>query len=117
MESQQRESARKGDPFCSWRTRLLILGLAVSAVSLFVLTPSMTRSLVVPLEYSPVLGPLLMVADVVPGNQIFGKITFALISIFILLPVVRFRAGTVFASIFGLLAWIFLGMIGSGIHA
>jgi hypothetical protein len=59
----------------------------------------------------------LLVADVVPENQIAGKEAFAVVSILILLPIVSFRLGTVIASACGLLAWALLGMAGAGIQA
>jgi hypothetical protein len=96
--------------------RLLFFGLAIPAFSVFVITPPRIRPLAVYLDYSPALGPLLMVSDVATENQTAGKASFALLSLLILLPVVRFRLGTVIASIFGLLAWALLGIIGAGIQ-
>jgi hypothetical protein len=116
-DNWSRDCAKNGSVLCSWWMRLLVLGLAVSAVSVFVVTPSLTRPLAVHLQYSPALGPLLSVADVAAENQISGKVEFALVSILILLPIVRFRLGTVIASLCGFLAWAFLGIIGAGIGA
>jgi hypothetical protein len=99
-----------------WWLRLLFLVLIVSALSVFVITRPLAKALTVRLQYSPVLGPLFMVADVVPENQIAGKQAFALLSILILLPVVRFRLGTVIAAMCGLVAWVFVGIAAAGIQ-
>jgi hypothetical protein len=114
--SQSREARGKSGVFWSGRARLLILGLAVSAVSGIVVTPSLTTPLTVWLQYTPALGPLLIVSDVAVQNQMAGKAAFALVSFLILLPMIRFRLATVIASVCGLLAWGLLGIIGAGIQ-
>jgi hypothetical protein len=117
MERRLRESTRNGGLLWSWWARLLILGLAVSAVSVFIVTPSLIRPLAACLQRSSALGPLLFVAETDPGTQGGGKVAFALVSILILLPIVRFRLGTVIASICGVLAWKLLGEVAFGIPA
>jgi hypothetical protein len=76
-----RESMRHARVLWSWWARLLVLVLAVSAVSEFALTPSLTRPLAVHLQYSSAIGPLLMVSDVATENQTAGKAAFALVSL------------------------------------
>jgi hypothetical protein len=116
-DNWSRDCAKSGSVLCSWWMRLLVLGLAVSIMSVFLITPSLTRSLALHFQHSPALGPLLSVADVAAENQVSGKIAFGVVSLLILLPIVRFRLGTIIASMCGLLVWILLGIIGAGIQA
>jgi hypothetical protein len=98
-DSWARESEGNRSVLLSWWARLLVLGLAVSAVSVFVITPSLTRPLALHFQYSPALGPLLSVADVAAENQVSGKIEFGLVSLLILLPIVSQAKGTYLFSL------------------
>jgi hypothetical protein len=97
--------------------RVMLLGLASSAFSVFVLTPSLGRVFAERCQDSPALGPLLMLADVAPDNQILGKVAFALLSVLILLPVAELRLSTVITSGVGIMAWLSLGILAAGIKA
>lgn len=102
----------------AWRwIRAMLLGLAISVLSVFVLTPSLSRALGARFQDSPALGPLLMVADVAPANQISGRVIFALLSVIILMPVVELRLATVIMSGIGVMAWLSLGILATGIKA
>jgi hypothetical protein len=117
MEKRLRESARIERFLWSRWARLLVLVLSVCAVAVFLVTPPLIRPLAAGLQRPSALGPLLFVAETDPGIQRDGRVAFALVSILILLPIVRFRLGTVIASICGMLAWIFLGEVAFGIPA
>jgi hypothetical protein len=96
---------------------LFILGFVVSAASVFIATPSVIGPVAVRLHHPVYLGPLLFAAEIHPGSPVSVRILFVIVSIMILLPIVRFRLGTVIASICGMLAWIFLGNVAFGIPA
>jgi hypothetical protein len=115
MEKSSRDSTTNGKHLWSCWARLLILGLAVSSASVFIVTRSVIEPLAARLDHTIYLGPLLFVAEVHTGPLVSARVVFAIVSIMVLLPIVRFRLATVIASLCGLLAWIFLGKIASGI--
>jgi hypothetical protein len=115
MERALVDSTGNAKLLLPWWARLLILGLAVSASSVFIVTPSVIGPLAARLQHTVYLGPLLFVAEVHPGSLVRARVVFGIVSIIILLPIVRFRLGTVITSICGLLAWKLLGEIAAGI--
>jgi hypothetical protein len=117
MEKRLSESARSERFLRSWWARLVVLILSVCAAAVFLVTPPRVGPLAAGLQRPSVLGPLLFVAETDPGFQRDGRMAFVLVSVLILLPIVRFRLGTVIASICGMLAWIFLGEVAFGIPA
>jgi hypothetical protein len=115
MEKRLRESTRIERLLQSSWARLLVLVVSVCAAAVFLVTPPLIGPLAAYLQGSPALGPLLFVAEMHPGTPVRERVLFVIVSIMILLPVVRFRLGTVIASICGLLAWKLLGEMASGI--
>jgi hypothetical protein len=97
--------------------RLAVLVMGGLAVKWCILTPSLVGRVAEALNKSPFLGPLLLMCDVVVRNQWKGACLFVVLVVIIGLPVVKLRTETVVVSVIGVVLWIIVGIISSGIGA
>jgi hypothetical protein len=80
----------------------------------WLVTSGSAREISSGLNGTSLLGPLLIIADFAPESQNEGSILLVVLLYLILLPIVRLNAYTICASVFGVLLWLFWGMVGSG---